>query len=100
MHNMQKIWVHIFVAALTIPNFLRVALLGFRESQDINIAINPSQWEVGIPEHLYYDAPAQYQDYYHDITYFRNIYSIGFAAALYLVFSVIMYIVMKRKIVT
>lgn len=30
MHNVQKIWLHIYVASLTMPNFLKFALRGFR----------------------------------------------------------------------
>jgi hypothetical protein len=44
MHNLQKIWLHIFVAALAAPSALRYALIGFRETQGQNIAINPSGW--------------------------------------------------------
>ena len=44
MHNIQKIWLHIFLAALAAPSLLRQALTGFREAQNQNIAVNPSQW--------------------------------------------------------
>lgn len=44
MHNIQKIWVHIYLASLTIPNLLKLALKGFRECQNQNITINPSDW--------------------------------------------------------
>lgn len=44
MHNFQKIWVHIYVATLTINSTLKTALIGFRECQNQNIAINPKQW--------------------------------------------------------
>jgi len=44
MHNVQKIWIHIFVASLAIPSVLKYALTGFREVQDQNIAVNPSSW--------------------------------------------------------
>jgi hypothetical protein len=44
MHNLQKIWLHIFLAALTAPALLKYALSGFREVQDQNIAINPTVW--------------------------------------------------------
>jgi hypothetical protein len=44
MHNLQKIWLHIFVAALAAPNILRYAFIGFRETQNQNIAVNPTSW--------------------------------------------------------
>ena len=44
MHNIQKIWVHIYVAALTVPSILRYCLTGFRECQDQNITIHPTEW--------------------------------------------------------
>jgi len=44
MHNLQKIWLHIFIAAMTAPALLRQALTGFRETQNQNIAINPTKW--------------------------------------------------------
>ena len=43
-HNLQKIWLHIFLAALAAPSLLRHTLSGFRQTQNQNIAINPSQW--------------------------------------------------------
>lgn len=49
MHNLQKIWLHIFIAALATPNILRYALIGFRETQNQNIAVNPTSWEKGLP---------------------------------------------------
>jgi hypothetical protein len=30
MHNLQKIWIHIYVASLTIPSVLKYTLIGFR----------------------------------------------------------------------
>lgn len=97
MHNIQKIWLHIYVASLTIPNVLKFSLKGFRQSQGQNIAINPSQWELGLPEYLYYETPFRYQSYYQDITFFRNIYNVGFAAAIYLCFSLVMYILFRSN---
>jgi hypothetical protein len=44
MHNLQKIWLHIFLAALAAPSLLRQALSGFREVQNQNIAVNPTNW--------------------------------------------------------
>ncbi len=44
MHNLQKIWLHIFIAALTAPSALRYALIGFGETQGQNIAIHPTSW--------------------------------------------------------
>lgn len=90
MHNFQKLWVHIYVATLALSPIFKTALWGFRESQDQNIAINPDAWEARLPRYLYYDAPAVYQHYYKDITFFRHIYNVGVAfailAALYLIF--------------
>ena len=97
MHNFQKIWVHIYVAALTINSTLKTSLMGFRECQDQNIAINPKQWESGIPDPLFYDAPAQYTQYYQDITFFRNIYNVGFAFAILLVFFVVAHFYFRKQ---
>ena len=44
MHNLQKIWVHMFVASLAIPSGFKFALVGLREVQNQNIAINPDGW--------------------------------------------------------
>ena len=57
----------------------------------------PDRWETGLPEFLYYDAPAQYQQYYHDITFFRNIYNVGLAAAILLVLYVVAFLVLRKK---
>lgn len=61
MHNLQKIWIHIFVASLAIPSALKYSLTGFREIQNQNIAINPTVWEQDLPTALYYNTPAYYQ---------------------------------------
>ena len=99
MHNFQRIWVHVYVATLTMNSALKTTLLGFRECQDQNIAINPVQWESGLPEFLFYDSPAQYSQYYQDITFFRNIYNVGFAAAIILFVYVVIHLffVFKKK---
>lgn len=44
MHNLQKLWLHIFVATLALSPLLKTSLMGFREVQDQNIAINPEGW--------------------------------------------------------
>jgi len=44
MHNLQKLWLHIFIASLSIPSVLKYTLVGFRETQNQNIAVNPSDW--------------------------------------------------------
>jgi hypothetical protein len=44
MHNFQKIWAHIYVGSLLLSPTLKIALQGFREVQNQNIAINPSAW--------------------------------------------------------
>ena len=44
MHNLQKIWIHVYVASLAISPILKYSLLGFRECQNQNIAINPAGW--------------------------------------------------------
>lgn len=96
MHNFQKLWVHIYVASLALSPILKTSLWGFREAQNQNIAINPSQWESGIPKYLYYDAPPQYQQYYHDITFFRNIYNVGLAFAILILAYVVLHFIFKR----
>lgn len=96
MHNFQKLWVHIYVASLALSPIFKTALWGFRQSQDQNIAINPDQWESGLPKYLYYQAPAQYQHYYKDITFFRHIYNVGVAFAILLFVYIVFHFVMKR----
>jgi hypothetical protein len=98
MHNFQKIWVHIYVASLLLSPILKVTLLGFREVQDQNIAINPESWESGIPSPLYYNIPAQYQLYYEDNTFFRHIYSVGVAALVFILAYVVLHLVIKKQI--
>lgn len=50
MHNLQKLWLHIFLAALAVPSLLKFSLIGFRETQNQNIAIHPTAWEAALPK--------------------------------------------------
>jgi hypothetical protein len=95
MHNFQKLWVHIYIASLALSPLFKTALWGFRESQDQNIAIYPTTWESHLPKYLYYNAPAQYQQYYRDVTFFRNIYNVGLAFAILLVVFLVFNIVLR-----
>ncbi len=97
MHNLQKLWLHIFVASLSIPSIFKISLLGFRETQNQNIAIDPDSWEEGIPKDLYFKGPLYYQDYYEDIAFFRNIYSVGLAFAIFLITLAVFYFVFRKK---
>lgn len=97
MHNFQKLWVHIYVATLALSPIFKTALWGFRESQDQNIAVNPDQWESGLPKYLYYDVPAVYQHYYKDITFFRHIYNVGVAFAILAVIYLIFHFVLRNN---
>ena len=97
MHNLQKLWLHIFIASLTIPSALKYALVGFRETQNQNIAINPTSWESSLPTALYYNTPAYFQSYYKDVGFFRNIYNIAIAFVILCVISMIFHFVLKLK---
>ena len=99
MHNFQKIWIHVYVAALAINPILKYSLLGFRESQNQNIAINPEAWESSLPDPLYYEVPAPYELYYEDITFFRNIYSIGVACLILIVVYVVGFFIFRNRVV-
>ena len=99
MHNFQKIWVRIYVASLVLSPIFKVALLGFRESQNQNIAINPDGWEASLPDPLYFDVPAQYELYYEDNSFFRNIYSVGLAFLILVVVYVIGFLVFRNRLV-
>jgi hypothetical protein len=96
MHNFQKIWVHIYVASLALSPIFKTALWGFRECQDQNIAVLPDNWEAALPKYLYYDAPAQYQHYFKDITFFRHIYNVGVAFAILTLIYVIFYCLFSK----
>ena len=96
MHNFQKLWVHIYVASLALSPIFKTTLWGFRQSQDQNIAINPTQWESGLPQYLFYQTPAPYQHYYKDITFFRNIYNVGVAFAILTVVFIVFHIVFRK----
>jgi hypothetical protein len=96
MHNLQKIWLHIFVAALAAPSALRYAFVGFRETQDQNIAVHPSSWESGLPSELYYNTPSYFQQYYTDVGFFRNIYNIAIAFLILGIFSIVAHFVLGR----
>lgn len=97
MHNLQKLWLHIFIASLTIPSALKFTLVGFRETQNQNIAINPSNWESSLPTELYYDTPAYFQSYYRDIGFFRNIYNIAIAFIILCIVSLLFHFILKLK---
>jgi hypothetical protein len=96
MHNLQKIWLHIFVAALAAPSALRYAFIGFRETQDQNIAVHPSSWESALPYELYYNTPSYYEEYYTDVGFFRNIYNIAIAFLILGVVSIIFHFVLGK----
>ena len=100
MHNFQKIWVHIYVASLSISTIFKVSLTGFRESQNQNIAINPLAWQEPLPDFLYYNLPAQYELYYTDTTFFRNIYSIAVAFLILIVVYVVFYLIFRIKTIS
>lgn len=96
MHNLQKIWLHIFVAALAAPSALRYALIGFRETQGQNIAINPSSWESGLPYELYYNTPSYFEQYYTDVGFFRNIYNIAVAFLILGIVAIVMNLLLGK----
>lgn len=96
MHNMQKIWLHIFVAALAAPSALRYALTGFREIQNQNIAIHPSSWESGLPLELYYNTHSYFEQYNTDVGFFRNVYNIAVAFLILGVISILFNLVLGR----
>ena len=98
MHNLQKIWLHIFLASLTAPALLRYALSGFSEVQNQNIAVNPTSWEQGLPLELYYSSPVYLYAYTTDVNFFRNIYNIGVAFLVFVVFLLIMHFLTKKCI--
>lgn len=96
MHNLQRLWLHIFVAAMAAPSMLRYAFMGFRETQGQNIAVHPSAWEGGLPLELYYSSPSYFQQYYSDVGFLRNVYNIAVAFVVLMVFAVIAHLVLGR----
>lgn len=89
MHNLQKLWLHIFLGALAAPALFRQALTGLREVQNQNVAIHPSTWEAHLPQDFYYSSPTYLYQYYTDINFLRNIYNVAVIFAglmLYLLF--------------
>lgn len=59
MHNLQKIWIHIFVASLALPSLFKYALSGLRDIQNQTIA-GASGWTMSIPSTVYFDTPTAY----------------------------------------
>jgi hypothetical protein len=96
MHNLQKIWLHIFVAALAAPSVLRYAFIGFRETQGQNIAVHPSSWESALPYELYYSTPSYFEQYYTDVGFYRNIYNIAIAFLILGVVAIVFYLLLGR----
>ena len=61
IHNLQILWLHIYVASKYIPSNLKVSLEGFRYIQDLNFWSNGIQDTIGFGvtgDNVVFDSPA------------------------------------------
>ena len=93
IHNLQFLWLHIYVASKYIPSNLKVALEGFRYIQNLNFFSNNIQDRIGFgvtADNVLFDSPAEYMAYHYDVSFFRNVYAIAiFAGMFWIIFGLL-----------
>lgn len=88
LHNLQKLWLHIYIASNFLPSNFKVALSGLKIVQDLSflpVSVQQSITKNLLPENYVSSCPPIYLQYFPDISFARNIYH---AAIFALVISV------------
>jgi hypothetical protein len=93
VHNLQRLWIHMFLATNYLPSNFKVTLSGLSIVQ--NLPFLPLRTQTNIvnkllPDNYFSSCPVAYIQYYRDVSFARNIYQVVFFVILLaLVFGVL-----------
>ena len=79
LHNLQRLWLHIYIASNFLPSNFKIALSGLSIVQDLPflpITTQSSIMSKLLPLGYVSDCPSIYTQYFRDVSFARNIYQV------------------------
>jgi len=89
LHNLQRLWLHIYIASNFLPSNFKIALSGLKIVQDLPFLAVSTQTNIMnslLPRNYASDCPATYLQYFRDVSFVRNIYQVALFAIFFTVF--------------